>query len=214
MTLDVRGMPAPAAPRATLSLVDADADRALLALGAWTVLDAESVAGRDLSVAAGAGVPGVASARLTLGDGHSQVENVAPYALFGDRRGDFRGGLALSEGDRVEVEAELFAGRDAAGASLGQASARLLVEGGTIDGGRYHAPDVFAFDETCMGADRLRGFEGFDRLAFFGEGGGLSAEDVLGRAEVVGRDTVIDFGDGDVLTLVGFTGLTAEHILV
>ena len=210
VTLEVRGMPEPARPPATLSLVDAETDRALLALGAFTVLDAGSVAGRDLTVAAAAAVPGVASARLTSGDGHVQVENVTPYALFGDRGGDFRGGLALAEGERVDLDAGLFAGRGASGASLGRTEARLLVQSGTIDGGRYHAPDVFAFDEARMGADRLRGFEGFDRLAFLG---GVEAGEVLGRAEVVGRDTVIDLGDGNVLTLVGFTELTADHML-
>ena len=74
------------------------------------------------------------------------------------------------------------------------------------------APDVFAFDQTRMGQDTVRGFEGFDQLAFFG-GGGLGARDVLARARVVGEDTVIDFGGGDVLTLEGFAQLGTDHIL-
>ena len=210
-TIAVRGMPEAEAPAAVLTLVDAGTDRALFALGASTVIDASSVAGRDLSMVARAEVSGVASARMLLDGAAKAVENVAPYALFGDRSGDFAGGLALREGDRATLAAELYSGANATGASLGGATARVSVEDGVIRGGLWHAPDVFAFDETRMGADTVRGFEAFDQLAFFG--GTVGVGDVLARAQVRGGDTVIDFGGGDVLTLDGFTGLGADHIL-
>ena len=51
---------------------------------------------------------GAATARLTL-DGVPGVENVVPFALFGGRSGEVRGGLALGDGDRAVLEAELSA---------------------------------------------------------------------------------------------------------
>ena len=52
----------------------------------------------------------------------------------------------------------------------------------------------------------------FDRVALFGESG-LDAADVLALAREEGRDTVIDFGGGNALTLEDFTGLTEDHLL-
>ena len=211
-----RPEPAPEAPAAAaLWLVDAGADRVLFELGASTVLEAQSVRGLDLSVAARAAAPevarAVASARMLL-DGEVQgVENIAPYALFGDRGGDYAGGLALGAGERAEVAVELFAERGASGRGLGGARAEVSAQTGTLEG-RALAPDVFAFDETRMGRDVVRGFEAHDRLAFFGPRG-LEAADVLARARVVDGDTVIDFGGGDALTLEGFAELQAHHIL-
>ena len=212
VTIDVGGMPAASKPAATLALVDASTDRALFTLGASTILDADGVEGRKLTVAAIPEVSGVSSARMLLDGRSTQVENVEPYALFGDVSGDFEPGLDLDRGDVVTVGAKLFGGNGARGAFRGEAEARLSVDTGTIEG-TYHAPDVFAFDETDMGADRIRSFEGFDQLAFFG-GTVDRARDVLRLAREVDGDTVIDFGGGDVLTLEDFTGLTADHILL
>ena len=210
-TIAVRGVPEPEAPTAVLTLVDARTDEMLFDLGASTVIDASSVAGRDLSMAARTEVSGVASARMLLDGATEAVENVAPYALFGDRSGDFAGGLTLRDGDRATLAAELYGAAGARGASLGGAAADVVVDDGRIQQGLWHAPDVFAFDETRMGADTVRGFEAFDQLAFFG--GTVTAREVLARATVRDGDTVIDFGGGDVLTLDGFTGLGADHIL-
>ena len=218
VTVEIEGIPAPSPTPARLTLVDAGADRVLFALGPHTVLEADSIEGRSLSVMAEPAVAGVRSARMLLDGAQVRVENVEPYALFGDASGDFEGGLAVTGWPGVEVGVELHGGRGGAGALLGRAEAHLTTATGTI-WGRDGAPDVFAFDEARMGADRLHGFEGFDRLAFFGDGGrgggdGLDAGAILALARIEGRDTVIDFGDGDVLTLVGFTGLTEDHILI
>ena len=211
-TVELHGRP-PATPApVALSLMDAATDEPLLALGASTVVDADSMAGRDLTMTVQAAVAGARSARMLVDGVEARVENVVPYALFDDRSGDLHGGLALSGGREVTLGAELFDERRGNGASLGAAEARLCVDTGTIAAGRHHAPDVFAFDETRMGADTVRSFEGFDRVALFGEGG-LAAADVLALAREEGRDTVIDFGDGNALTLAGFIGLTEDHIL-
>ena len=212
VTIDLRGMPAPGVAPARLALADAGADRELFTLGASTIVEADSIEGRQLTVLAH-GAPSARSARMQVDGGHERIENVEPYALFGDRSGDLAGGLDLEGGEAAAVSAELFAGRLATGAALGEVEATLRAQSGVISGGRYHAPDLFAFDETRMGADRVQHFEAFDRIALFG-GSGLDAQGVLDRARVEHDDTVIDFGEGNVLTLQGFTGLQADDILV
>ena len=202
-----KSKPAPTA----LALVDAGADRVLFDLGAITVLEAQSVRGLDLSMVARAVAPDVASVRMLLNGAVQGIENIAPYALFGDRRGDYGGGLALDAGDRAEVTAEFFAGRGASGRALGETQAELSVQNQVLEG-RALAADVFAFDETRMGRDAVRGFEDLDRLAFFGPRE-LEAADVLALARVLDGDTVIDFGGGDTLTLKDFAQLDAHHIL-
>ena len=212
VTIELRGMPAPGVAPARLALADAGADRELFTLGASTIVEADSIEGRQLTVLAH-GAPSARSARMQVDGGHERIENVEPYALFGDRSGDLAGGLDLEGGETAAVSAELFAGRSATGAALGGAEATLRAQSGVISGGRYHAPDLFAFDETRMGEDRVRHFEAFDRIALFG-GSGLDAQGVLDRARVEHDDTVIDFGEGNVLTLQGFTGLQVDDILL
>ena len=207
----VEGMPAPAPAPAALELVDAGADRALVALGAHTVLEADSVRGLALSVAARPAAPGAGSARMTLDEQVLRVENVEPFALFGDRGGDFAGGLALAAGEGARVAVELFGGPGASGRALGGAEARVAAQTGVLEGTAL-APDVFAFDPARMGADTVRGFEGMDRLAFFGAQA-PEAADALALARVVDGDTVLDFGAGHVLTLEGFAQLGADHLL-
>ena len=212
VAIELRGMPEPSAAPTRLALADAQTDRELFTLAASTILEADSLEGRPLTVVAH-GAAEARSARLRLDGGSERVENVEPFALFGDRSGDLAGGLDLGDGSEVVVGAELFAGRRATGAALGEVDAALRAQSGIISGGRYHAPDVFAFDETRMGEDRVRHFEAFDRIAFFGDGG-LEARDVLDRAQVRHGDTVIDFGEGNVLTLQSFVGLGTDHILL
>ena len=205
-TVRVTGMPKDVA---TLSLVDAGSDRALVELGSHTVVDADSVKGRSLTVSAEAEIGGVGSARMLL-DGRSvRTENVEPFALFGDRSGDFDGGLTIGGGKTVDVR--LHTGRDGRGAVKGEESARIETDSGVVTG-RAGAADVFAFDERKMGADEIRNFDHFDRIVFFG-GSVDDASDVLSRVKVVGRDTVIDFGGGDKLTLDHFTSLDADHLV-
>ena len=205
VTVAVNGMPG--ADAASLSLVDAGADRVLFELGEHTVVERASVQGRSLTVSAEAEIGGVQSAKLFVDGAFARSENVAPYTLFGDKDGDFYGGFSIGAGKTVDVR--LHAAKYGRGAVVGEESARVVTDTGVITG-RAGSADVFAFDETRMGADEIKGFDAFDRLAFFG-GKVDSAAEVLSRAETKGGDTVIDFGGGDVLTLDGFTGLGADH---
>ena len=201
--------PAPAGDDdGTLSLIDARTDETLFALGERTVIDADGIAGRELAVVAEPDGRGVASA-VMLKDGKvTRVENEAPFALDGDIDGDFLGGIKLSDGSAMTVGATFHGAEGGRGARLGEVSARLEVQDGTLSG-RSGEGDVFAFDETRMGRDTVTGFEEADTLVFFG---GVGARAVVSRADVSGRDTVIDFGGGDVLTLKNYTSLSVDDI--
>ena len=191
-----------------LTLVDSRGNAAVVALAEHTVIDADAVKGRSLTAMAEPDRRGVESVELSIDGEVVRVEGEAPYALFGDRNGNFRGGLELDVGDEVELGATYYGKADAKGRALGEAEATIAVQDDVLTGRK--AADVFVFDETKMGRDTVRGFEGRDALAFIG---GVSAREVLDRAEVVDGDTVIDFGGGDVLTLKDFANLGLDDVL-
>nr|WP_319385749.1 Ig-like domain-containing protein [uncultured Roseibium sp.] len=83
----------------TFNFVDTDTNEVITALSDGDVLAADLFEGRNVSIAAyhlNADSP-VESVRLTLGS-QSRLENVEPYALFGDTRGDFYDGMTLEAG--------------------------------------------------------------------------------------------------------------------
>ncbi|MEO0623508.1 MAG: Ig-like domain-containing protein [Pseudomonadota bacterium] len=68
-----------------------------------SVLDADdlSAAGKlSVGLLAADGAPEIGSIKLDY-DGHTRIENVEPYALFGDIKGDFKGGTTFEEGDHT-----------------------------------------------------------------------------------------------------------------
>lgn len=197
------------ASEGTITLIDARSDKALVTLGANTVIEAASVKGLDLAAAAKPAADGVESAALTLGGRTLRVENEAPYAFHGDTKGDYAGGLSLKDGGTIKLGATFYALDGAKGATRGEVSASITVDDGTLKG-RANAADVFVFHEGKMGRDTVEGFEARDTLAFLGD---LGARQILDRASVSGGDTVIDFGGGDVLTLKDFAALGLDDIL-
>ena len=203
---------APSGPAASVDggfvLIDARSDAAIATLGARTVIDADAVAGRSLNVSAD-GPKGALSAALSLDGEVVRVENEKPFALFGDNDGDFRGGLTLGDGKTIVLGATYHAEADAGGRAIGRASATVVVEDDVLKG-RAGTADVFVFDEEAMGRDTVIGFEGRDALHLTG---GISAREALAAATVVGGDTVIDFGGGDVLTLRDFANLGLDDFL-
>ncbi len=78
-------------------LIDADTDQRIKAITNGETITVAPNVGDSLSIEAVPGNSGLAgqvnSMRLTIGGpiGSSQVENVAPYALFGDTSGNFTG---------------------------------------------------------------------------------------------------------------------------
>ncbi|MEM6739460.1 MAG: malectin domain-containing carbohydrate-binding protein [Pseudomonadota bacterium] len=208
--------PDPVPPVGEAFLVDAGSDVLLAPLGGTTVIDADAVAGLQLSV--GAFDDGSAeSAVLTLFDGvgddksqtNVQTENFVPYALFGDNNGNYKTkNLVLEEGDARSVEVEYFSEDAAAGEALGSLGLDLLVQDDGLSGGDASAV-LFLLDETTMGTESIEDFDADDTLAFIG---GADEAEVLASASVVDGDTVIDFGGGNELTLVSFVGLGADDL--
>ena len=83
----------------TFNFVDTDTNEVIAALNDGDVLAADLFEGRNVSIAAyhiDVDSP-VESVQLTLGS-QSRLENVEPYALFGDTRGDFYDGMTLEAG--------------------------------------------------------------------------------------------------------------------
>ena len=196
-----------AGPEDDFVLVDARTDKALAEFGDRLVVDADSAKGMAFNIAAEAPTGAARSAVIALDGKSPRVETEAPYALYGDVNGDFNGGLTLSKGDAHKVTASFKA---AGGKSAGKTSAEISVQDDVLKG-KSGLSDVFVFHHDKMGRDTITNFEGRDALAFFG---GISAKAVLNAADVKGRDTVIDLGGGDVLTLKNFTGLGLDDFIV
>ena len=118
-------------------MVDAGSDQWLGPVASGAQLPLEAVEGRQISFSVEP-APGyassVASALLTFNQGAVQIENVAPYALFGNRGADFLGGATLTPGNYV-VEARFF---DAPGGQGSQLATERLTF--SIDAGGTQPP--------------------------------------------------------------------------
>ncbi len=91
---------------ARIYLADADTDEILVELTPDATVPQDMVTGRNLTIfteVLGGDSPG--SVTMDLNDGvRSATENVEPFALFGDRNGDFRSGDGLARGThRLEL---------------------------------------------------------------------------------------------------------------
>ena len=84
-----------------ISLVDTKTDKVVAELSNGAKLSKDDISGKTLSISAEAfdhSSAEIGSVRLQLDGKYNNVENVAPYALFGDKNGDFLGGQKLSDG--------------------------------------------------------------------------------------------------------------------
>lgn len=209
VSIKIDALPSPTPALGALRLIDKALSGPLLDLAPFVLLEADSVEGRSLGLRLDLdpSTPPVGSVRFTVGRDLSWVDNSAPY---GSSTEDHH--LMLEDGAFLIVAAELFTGRDAAGAKIGEIRSQVAVDDGVLWDAGYLTPDVIGLDETRMGVDRVPFFEAFDRIALFGDSG-LAAQEVLERASVVGRGTEIDFGGGNVLTLDNFTQFDAANIL-
>ncbi|MEO0697591.1 MAG: right-handed parallel beta-helix repeat-containing protein [Pseudomonadota bacterium] len=75
-----------------------------------------AVGGRELTLVAESVDSGAAigSVRMSLSDVQSQLENVEPYALFGDSKGELKDGLVIDDGVHA-VELTVYSGRGGKG---------------------------------------------------------------------------------------------------
>ncbi len=123
--------PAPApTPLASFALHDADTNAFLTELENGAAVPASLVEGRALTIVATpeASLGAVESARFAFGE-HTRTENMEPYALFGDRNGDFLNGAALQPGDYV-VTVAFYDQDDANGALLGENALNFSISAG------------------------------------------------------------------------------------
>lgn len=130
----------------TYQLVDAAADRVLDTLVDGAVIDAALVDGGDWTLVAtpvGAFADAVESVRLTF-DGTTQTESFAPYALFGDRNGDYSGsGKALQPGTYT-LQTTYFADDGGAGTVLGTDTLSVTVAAAQVNQAPTPADDTLA----------------------------------------------------------------------
>ncbi|MEO0363448.1 MAG: hypothetical protein AAF322_20165, partial [Pseudomonadota bacterium] len=116
------------APTLELSFFDADTGERLAPADDGATLDAALFEGRQVTIAAEpADGVAIGSVRLEAPGLNDKIENVAPYALFGDRSGDFLGGADLPPGD-YEVTLTAFAGKNGTGAVLDSFTIDFSVE--------------------------------------------------------------------------------------
>lgn len=209
VSIAIGSLPPPTPALGALRLTDKALSGSLLELAPFVLLEADSVAGRDLGLRLDLdpSTPPVGSVRFSIGPDLSWVDNSAPYRSSWERHH-----VTLEDGAILTATAELFADRDAGGAKIGEIRSLIVVDNGALWNAAYLTPDVIGIDETRMGVDRVPFFEAFDRIALFGDSG-LTAQDVLERASVVGQNTVIDFGDGNELTLGYYTQFDANDIV-
>ncbi len=97
-----------------------DTDQTVSQLGDGSSVDGSLTDGRPLTIVATSqdGAPQIGSVKLTVDGVGSRVENVEPYALFGDDgKGDFFGGQKLTEGT-YSAELVVFDGQKGSGSVL------------------------------------------------------------------------------------------------
>ncbi|MEM9148652.1 MAG: hypothetical protein AAGC57_21070, partial [Pseudomonadota bacterium] len=109
--------PEPEPKGTTVYLVDVVSDARVAEITEGATLDAGLVESGRFSIEV---VPGedmtVGSVALSLNGAPPRIENVEPYALFGDHEGDFFGSSALTAGSK-QLSIEVFEGERGTGAS-------------------------------------------------------------------------------------------------
>ncbi len=195
----------------TYKLADTSEQSVLFDLKAKTVIDAGAVDGRNLSLVTTTDDPAVESVTLEWNGDYARTENVTPYTLFGDTDGDLFEGKEFAAGDH-EIATTFFDRALAKGTALASDTLEITVAAGTVEG--TDAAEMYLLDTDALTLNRIDGFGPGDQLQFRGEEAPGTAQDILDRATVIDGDTVIDFGDGHVLTLGDFTDLQDSDIYI
>ncbi|NEQ98529.1 MAG: hypothetical protein F6K30_17715, partial [Cyanothece sp. SIO2G6] len=116
-----------------VGLYDVDTDELIVTLEDGIEINESLIVGRNLTIAAfvsdDSPIAGdIGSVSLNFNDGDVvQTENVEPYALFGDRRGDFFEGDLFSLPADNTIELTAFAQRNLGGDELGSESIDFTV---------------------------------------------------------------------------------------
>ncbi|MEM9787294.1 MAG: cadherin-like domain-containing protein [Pseudomonadota bacterium] len=121
LNVSVGGGAAPTPPAAPdlglmLSVIDAETDAIMSMLKDGDTITLEDMS-TALNFAATAGISGVGSMKLSLDDGPAQIENVTPYAAFGNVGPDFFGAQIAAGSHTLKIE--VYAKEDGQGELLG-----------------------------------------------------------------------------------------------
>ena len=181
-----------------LALWDARRDVEIATLGERTVVHEDVFGGRAPTVVVEA--PGsVQSVRMSFDGKLASLENMKPYALFGDRSGDLNGGaFDLGRDGAATIQAQYFSQDKAAGRRIATDAIEIERASGVMRGERG-TDDVFVLDERGMGRVRIENIDSNDRIDFAGP---TPDGRIANLARDAGRDAVLDFGGGNRLTLV------------
>lgn len=104
----------------SFTLINAETDDSLGVITEGTQIDLTKLGAEGFSISAEIAGATVGSVGLSFDGGATQIENVVPFALFGDRNGDYVG-RDLAAGTH-SVEVVLYEGKNGTGAILGEAS--------------------------------------------------------------------------------------------
>ncbi|MET1412068.1 G8 domain-containing protein [Roseibium sp. HPY-6] len=106
------------------ALVDTDTDQVIAQITDNEAIDFALIEGRNLSISARAASDAleeeIASVLLEL-NGHSRIENVTPYALFGDKNGDYLKGEIMVK-DEYDLAYTVYADKNGKGDILDSGS--------------------------------------------------------------------------------------------
>jgi hypothetical protein len=143
------GGPGEVLPPVELWLIDSVTDERILKLSSGSLIDPSVLSSGQHNIEAAVDPAlGVGSVRFLFG-GTTRVENVAPYALFGDQNGDFAG-QPVPDGPQT-ITVEVFSGSNASGKKLADLIQSFEF---TADGSPTNTPPVAQDDRanTVQGA--------------------------------------------------------------
>lgn len=173
-----------------IQLVDTGTDKVLFDLRDGAKLSSSDLAGRNnitLSAEAiGSSSADVGSVRLELDGRFSRVESAEPYALFGDKNGDFLGGTQLSDGTH-SLTLTAYSGKGGNGSVLEQVTLSFEVgdyDSMLVDGNLSSVSSYSAIQDT--GTATVSN----DQSTVALEGSAWKSLDLFGD---ITQDTVLEF---------------------
>ncbi|MET1413587.1 Ig-like domain-containing protein [Roseibium sp. HPY-6] len=155
----------------TFYLADADTNEIIRYLNPGETIDTSDYAGRNVTIAAEPtdGNAGIGSVELKLG-GTTRVENVSPYALFGDTNGNFSGTSGFTSGAQ-ELEIKVYGDANASGALLDSFSVPFTFGEGDPDNPADPEPDLVSVDPNAL-------INQFDHVFFHFDGNNNDPDDI------------------------------------
>lgn len=113
-----------------IQLIDSSTDKVLVDLHQGAKLSSDDFSGRKITLSAEAidsSIANIGSVKLELDGKYVKIENVAPYALFGDNgKGNFFGGAQLADGNHT-ITLTTYSGKNGKGSVLEEVAVNFEV---------------------------------------------------------------------------------------